>query len=197
MKKRIISIVLIVVALLSVTLFQNTFAWFTVDSYLTQNFIVGDVNYELELVAEEDTREFILPGDEVLPGTFTLINKSTISTEIRFKVVDNVRADEIDNFVVTFKNPDSWSFSEDGYYYYSAQVTDENGAQVMSSVIPEATVTNGEVNGVEISFIDSIKYNGETIEKEQYSGNSPIVTLKFQAKQGEFATWEDIGEFKI
>ncbi|MBQ3005312.1 MAG: hypothetical protein IJM97_02330 [Clostridia bacterium] len=193
MKKRIISIVLIVVAVLSVTLFQNTFAWFTVDSYLTQSFIVGDVNYELNFTAEEDTREYIIPGDDVLLGTFELINKSTISTEIRFKIVDTVRPEDTGNFEVTFIDSGKWSSKDDGYYYYGTLTTDENGAEVFNSQIPEAN----NADGVEISFIDSIKYKGDAIEKDEYSGKDSTVILKFQAKQGEYATWEDIGEFKI
>ncbi len=239
MKKRILSVVLVVAAFLSATLFQNTFAWFTVDSYLTQSFIVGDVNYELtytpdegstfkweeKTTAEEVTKEQseadtpviendeqsetsqedesveqpettsttrkegkrVLPGDEILLGTLKLVNKSTIPTEIRFKLVDTVRPNATDGFVIEFTDSNLWK-SENGYYIYGTTVNGE-----LVSDIPAATDSNGS----EISFIKNIKYNGEAIERDQYSGKDSTVTLIFQAKQGEFATWEDIGEFKI
>ena len=240
MKKRIISVALVVAAFLSATFFQNTFAWFTIDSYLTQSFVVGDVNYELsytpeegstfkweeKTTAEEVTEEQtdstdqvieddehteatsqedengeqpeiasttrkegkrVLPGDEILLGTLTLTNKSTIPTEIRFKLVDTVRPDASDSFAVEFKDSSKWK-SEDGYFIYGT-TTDDGFVSSVPAV--------ADSNGVEISFIENIKYNGEVIEKDQYSGHDSTVTLIFQAKQGEFATWEDIGEFKI
>lgn len=132
------------------------------------------------------TTGFVMPSQELIGTTFTLTNDSTIPTELRFSVtastslLSNVAIEDIFS---TYTFGSGWVLETDGYYYYRGTNTDST-TEPGKYLIPTSVL--------QIPVLTSLKLDGYVIRNE-HVGATVSITLTFQAKQGQFVTWGNLG----
>lgn len=130
--------------------------------------------------------DFVMPGQELIATPFTLINQSTVETELRFSatastsLLGNVALEDI--FTVYLFDSD-WVLETDGYYYYRGTNTDS---------ISEPGKYKIPTNVLNIPVLTSLQIDGYAIRNE-HVGATVSITLTFQAKQGPFIDWATLG----
>ncbi len=200
MKKRIICMILSLVAVFSFFGFESTQAWFAAGEDKQQILAAGDLKFEVIGELNQSTTEGevqkVLPGDKVTPeGGIKITNKSNIDSNLRVKVAftysdENGVHEEFftgattDYIKVEFANENNnWASKGNYYYYYSDPANDDMR-------IPAVTGAEGENN--EIPFITAIEFNGEKIT-EDFQGTVASVTVMLESKQADYVTWENLG----
>lgn len=203
MKKKIILLCLSLALVVGLALPECSYAWFAEGvgaggSGTSHNFHTGKVGMSLtgdfkdEL--NSDGRAAIIPEDNLLDGTLTLTNYSTVDTQLRVKVTYNyldstvltalAAAADDDPLSVTFDEPNDWTYSN-GYWYYGGT---------------SGTVTPRQGNQTDvINAISDIRFSGEYSEDKEadgsssFAGNDITVTVTFEVKQADFVTWSQLG----
>lgn len=186
-KKKIIFLsvgILFVVATLVVTIA----AWLTdTDSTDETEFTIGDVTFVFEGSLIE-TNDPIVPGQQLVAedgiNGIKLLNKSTVSTELRVLVtvtVDGITVTDLSSIFTTgsigdgFSLASGWTLNEDGYWYYSV-----SGSSVITTSVKE------------IALLSSLKLDGSKVGND-YATKLLTIQFTFQAKQAEYVTWAELG----
>lgn len=136
MKKRIVSVALILAIGIGILFLQSSVAWQTNKFDRPQNMTIGTLLYDFEGTVEgiydSGTAQYVAPGANLLfigsqPGALNAYNRSTITTQIRVKVeytriywngsafvsqfVPYSDSDYVpDDLVVTFAEPALWEY---------------------------------------------------------------------------------------
>lgn len=214
MKSKIICLVLSLVFLLGIFGVNGTFAWFIDYEGIGEgvsslhNFKSGNIDY---VVSEGGLKtlsagERIQPEKELLAAPLTLINRSSVDTQLRIKVyytyfkADSssasgyVKSDnhslvgETAPFVADI-DENYWKYNlyDDCFYYETAE----------TSII--SAMTNEEAPQT-IPLFTSMRYSGENsiLPTTAFKDDNVFkITLVFQAKQANYVEWEDIGEIQF
>lgn len=203
MKKKIILLCLSLALVVGLALPECSYAWFADGigaggNGTSHNFHTGKVGMTLTGDFKDDfnadNRATLLPEDNLLDGTLTLTNYSTVDTQLRVKVTYNYigntvltaldEAADNDPLSVTFDDPSDWTYSS-GYWYYggtSGTVGPRQGDQTD-----------------EIDTISDIRFSGEHTEDKEadgsssFAGNGITVTVTFEVKQADYVTWSQLG----
>ncbi len=220
MKNKIICLVLSLAFVLGVWGANGTYAWFVVDlangQSLVHNFTAGDISYTLTGdFVESGKIGLIKPEQELLQSELTLINASTIPTNLRVKVFYTyfVPAEDpslvpegieiVNGYAVIHDcatvgegapltieyDQEHWEIASDDCFYYT------NGTD---SVIPAAE-QGGE--NLSIPLFSKLYYSGANtvLPTSAFAGDNNEFNIKivFQAKQANFAEWTDIGTITL
>ncbi len=213
-RKVIITVVVLAVALGVIVLFPSV-AWIsnsgtdksqTVDiSYFDISLIGGcdirpaytDVPNSVDYAAPGENMIFIEESQDVwVPGPLTILNKSTILTNIRVRIAytyitpGGVSTEEVyrptqnTDFVVDFDEPDDWQYdaaTECWNYRY--------GGTSGTIEVPAATdLINGDI----ITLINTLGYSSALGPNNVYEDKPVTVTLKVEAKQAQYGTWAQV-----
>lgn len=187
MKKRIICVVLTLVAVFSLLGFEATQAWFSDGKNKTQSLASGALNFEavgdFSFNTVEDGNEIkVLPGTKLSLSTpIEIKNTSSIDSEFRMKIeclyenepqswISFVLNDEENEWTIV-KEPDGYT-----YIYYRP-----NGSGRLSAV------KSGESST--FSFDGSISIGGEV--PYEFQNKELQINLVLQAKQADFMSWEN------
>ncbi len=173
----------------------GTYAWFTQqESAANLTFTAGEVNYEVTEVTSSAT---VVPGDYVLEDALQVVNKSTITTNVRFQITCtvtdglacNVGPDNTDQIKITLPSSPAVVEDADGWFYYLAKDAGDTSDDVAIAT-PSAgdTLTLISDNGLQI--------NGGVVGND-YMNKAITITITFQAKQADHLTWADAASTSI
>ncbi len=177
----------------------GTYAWFTQQSSAANlEFTAGEVNY---IVTEVENDDIVVPGDFVLAGPLQVINHSTITTNVRFKItctageeVDNLSCDvgtaATDHILITLPtDPAVVKDATDGYFYYLGKDAEDDAYDVEI-----ATPDTGD----ELTLIpdEGLIINGAVVGND-YEDKAITITIEFQAKQADHLTWAEAATASI
>ena len=184
--KLIVLFLIMCISLLSVA--YVTYGWFvSVKRTGSVYFKTGEVKYVMTDDSFKNNfynKSYIVPGEELLKSNIYIINKSTISSNLRVKIEVEVNGTKyiVDNnnkFIIA-ELVDTWIYDttdDTQCWYYTV-----NNSQVIENL----------ANSTNLDILESIKLNGNafgtSIEKKKVK-----ITLYFQGKQSNYATWEDLG----
>ena len=198
MKKRIICMILSLVAVFSFFGFEATQTWFSAGDKKVQTLAAGDLKFTVEGELNQPIEggvQKVLPGDTVTPeGGIKIKNESNIDSNLRVKVYFTYKDAEGTEHIVPFKNnsndyisvefaSENWALSGDYYCYY---------ADVVKGDMRIPAQTGAELENNEIPFISSIKFSGEKITQD-FQGTEASVTVELQSKQADYVTWTELG----
>ncbi len=155
-------------------------AWLTdTKSTPSTTFTVGDVEFEWS-GSTITTDSIIVPGDNLIAETFSLLNSSNIDTEIRVEIIttytlegsqEAIAANDLFEPITLeagwTRNGNLWTYD--------------------STILP--TTTSVEV-------ISTLMLNGSLVGNS-YTGAEFKVIFKFEAKQKANVTWEELGTAEI
>ncbi|MFA5692196.1 MAG: hypothetical protein WC907_01155 [Acholeplasmataceae bacterium] len=178
--KKLYLLILGIVILLGVAT-GGIIAWLTdTDTTNSKTFTVGEVSYVWTEGTLED--DFIVPGQEIIETSYKLKNTSNVSSELRVKITITYGDPEVDaiDLFDNFALANDWDKDGD-YYYYKP-----NGNE---KIEPEETPTDFDV-------LDSLILDGSKVGND-FRNVEFTITLKFEAKQAEFVTWEQLGTANI
>lgn len=144
---------------------------------------MGDVEFTWDGAVSQD---LVVPGENIVATDYTLVNASTIRTELRFKIEiysDYLDGDGSDYVILTID--DGWVLETDGFYYYrgSDTVVDEDKYKIL----PETET---------ITVITGIELDGSKVGND-FSSSSFTITLVFEAKQSDYVDWDTLGQSNI
>ncbi len=180
MKKRIICMILSLVAVFSFFGFKATQTWFSAGENKIQSLSAGDLNFT---ISDLPAPEKVLPGDTIDMSGVTITNTSNFETKVRvkFSLVDP-NGNEITNGVTA--EGEGWSLN-DGYYEYSGIILAEENMPFVSLIHLNGDVIGNEFNG---EIVD-----GETVNKVAY------VKITFEAIQAYYNAngWASIGSVTV
>ena len=176
-----------------------TYAWFVqVKRTGAVYFKTGEVLY----VITDDTfknklidDEIIVPGQDLVKSDpVYILNESTLSSNLRIKgyvTINGIKynLNNIDNDEIIEKLDSMWIYDEESECFYPYENDEE---KIFSAVLISQT---GKTDTV-INLIESLKLNGNIIGNSVSSKNVSI-TLIFQGKQANYASWSDLGELTI
>lgn len=194
MRKTKLFILFLVMCISIVSVAAVTYGWFvSVKRTGSVYFKTGEVKYVMTNDSFNNNfikKSYIVPGEELLTSDIYVINQSTISSNLRIKVIVEVNGteytvDNINQYIIVDFTEDweyelveiSESKGENKYWYFNA-----NNSQIIAS-------TSSSVN---INIVESLKLNGATFGNSVAS-KDVIITIYFQGKQSNYATWEDLG----
>ncbi|MDD4000563.1 MAG: hypothetical protein PHX62_06700 [Bacilli bacterium] len=183
MKKR--RIIILIVLLLAMAGITSAFisAWLTdTDTTGPTTFTVGDVEYTW--VPGTLAESPIVPGQDLITGTYSLTNTSNVNSELRVKIyatytLDGTETaeDALDLFE-TISLMTGWTLNEtDGKWYYT--VTGDNPTTITPSI-------------TSINVIDELVLDGAKVGN-LYTKATFAFTFEFEAKQKDYVEWEDLG----
>lgn len=172
----------------------GTYAWFTQqESAANLTFTAGEVNYKVTEVTSSAT---VVPGDYVLEDALQVVNKSTITTNVRFQITCtvedglacNVGPDNTDQIKITLPSNPAVVEDPDGWFYYLAK--DAGGT---SDDVAIATPSTGDT----LTLIpnEGLQFSG--IMGNDYKNKAITITITFQAKQADHLTWADAASTSI
>ncbi len=163
MKKRILCVVLSLVAVFSLVGFNATEAWFSSGENKSMKLNSGDLNFTAsgDLTLAEEEKDLILPGTELdLKEAIVITNTSTIDTELRVRVectyvVNDEGATSQPFTWIEFKNAgeSKWEVGEDGFLYYTPKAVVGDDRRIPApeieetTTVPETTTEAGTENG--------------------------------------------------
>ncbi|HHU55147.1 MAG TPA: hypothetical protein GXZ48_00455 [Acholeplasmataceae bacterium] len=178
MKKKVICGILIVLLVFALSLTAKTIKAWLYDTKNTEqvSFTLGKVQYTLEGSLSDD---FVVPGENIVSSPYKLSNLSTITTQLRIKVIIISDSQDGSNLVESISLSENWALENDGYYYYQ---DDEN-----SIIFPDNN---------SIVVLESLVLDGNVVNNN-YSGKSVGLKLVFEAKQADYVTWEELGNINI
>ena len=161
MKKRIICVVLSLVAVFSLLGFHATETWFGSGENKSMQLSSGDLDFTAvgDLSLSEDEKDLILPGAELtLKEAIVITNYSTIDTELRVSVECTYDGStEVFKWIEFVNDGESkWEVGDDGYIYYTPKkITGDDrripateGKPTETTTVPETT-TEAETEAVE------------------------------------------------
>jgi hypothetical protein len=183
MKKSKLLILFMVMCLSIVSIAAVTYGWFvSVKRTGSVYFKTGEVKYVMTNDSFNNNfikKSYIVPGEELLSSDIYVINQSTISSNLRIKVIVEVNGTEyIVDDTYQYINAvfeTGWVYKESCWYY--------NGTE---GVI-ESTRVDTPINLIKKLNLNGNEF-GTTIESKKVK-----ITLHFQGKQSNYATWEDLG----
>ena len=188
MKKYKTLILLLILCMVVCIFAGTTYAWFVkVKRTGAVYFKTGEVKYMMTDESFENNfydKSYIVPGEELLKSKIYIINKSTISSNLRVKIEVEVNGTKYivdnNNQYIIAELFDTWTYDTTGNtqcWYYTV-----NNSQIIENL----------ANSTNLDIIESIKLNGNafgtSIENKKVK-----ITLYFQGKQSNYATWEDLG----
>lgn len=160
MKKRILCVILSLVAVFGLVGFNATEAWFSSGENKSMKLNSGDLDFAVEgdlKLKNEDV--LILPGEELeLAQAIVITNYSTIDTELRVSVECTYDGStEVFKWIEFVNDGESkWEVGDDGYIYYTPKkITGDDrripateGKSTETTTVPETT-TEAETEAVE------------------------------------------------
>ena len=224
MKKRILCVILSLVAVFSLIGFNATQAWYSGGEVKSQVLKSGNLNFEAEGdLALKDKNVLVLPGEELeLAQAIVIKNYSTIETELRIRVectydTGNSVMSEPVNWIEFVNAEESNWIVEDDFLYYCP-----NGISNPDRHIPPSTITEAPTTAVETTTVVEETIAEEATEpvetttrvyaeneillagKIRISGDVPIelqgkemkIVFTIEAKQADFLTWEHFDEIE-
>jgi hypothetical protein len=211
MKKKVLALIIIFTVAFGVLVFKPSFAWFLNEG--TDKSQAIDISYfDISLVGGCDIRpvytnelntEYVAPGanmihieqteDVWVPGPMTMLNKSTIPTNLRVRIeysrwngtalVPTVYSlTQQTDFSVDFAVPADWS--------YDAATECWNYLPGGGNVAPVDLVANPD--GLQTVLINSMGYSDALESGNIYEDELVTVSFKVEAKQAEYATWTQV-----
>jgi hypothetical protein len=203
---------ILLVAILSLSF---TYAWLIyIDSLGEGSFVVGDVKFILQ--GSVISKNIIVPGEELINQTLALKNESTVDCELRaFITFDYVEIVNEEPTVKTWifgkekdeskvNNPEllgtistGWFYdSDDEIWYYVGNAQNVTKDKVGSDASEEYKYIISSSQTNPISFIESLKYDGEIVDNT-WSNQTVTINIVFEAKQANYVTWSELGTYSI
>lgn len=167
MRKKVACSILIIVLVCVLSLTTKTIEAWLHDKKTTEEvtFSLGKVQYQL---SGSLTTGPVVPGENIILTPFILQNHSTITTELRLKVLN-------DNLFSEINLGEAWRLQDDGYYYYQYKISPD-------------------IN--QIIVLEALVFDGNIINND-YSGKKIGISILFEAKQAEYVTWEELGKITL
>ncbi len=219
MKKKVLALIIILTAVVSLLLLGNSFGWFLTSGGDEQLFRAQTIDYgdmDISLVGGCQIRpvytnitdptnpvEYAAPGANMIhieqsenvwvPGPLTMLNKSTILTNLRVHIEYSCWNATLNKLELKVYSPSQKTdFSVD--FAVATDWVYDAGTECWNYVpggnpIPSATDL---VNGDEIVLIKSMGYSAALLPGNKYETLPVTVKLKVEAKQAEYATWQQI-----
>ncbi len=216
MKKRILCVILSLVAVFSLVGFNATQAWFSDGKNKGLELKSGNLNFsatgDLSL---KDENAVVIPGATLeLKEAIVITNNSTIDTELRIRTECTYDGATEDFRWIEFVSDESgkWEVGDDGYIYYCPNGTGSSDRRIPAVEVEETEATTAaEATTDEASVVNDETTTETTTEKTTYaeneipfagtmkiSGDVPIdmqgkeMTIRFilEAKQADFVEWE-------
>lgn len=169
-------------------------SWLTDTSETDEvTFKVGNVTFAWsgEMIPAEDNDILIpiVPGQNLVKTTFNLNNSSTVSTELRVKIIVTsvfLGGDATDYVLLTLGT--GW-VNDNGYWYYRGTDT---------SQISEDGVTKYKIASTikTITVLPGVALNGNNVGNT-FKDDIFTIQLLFEAKQSDYVTWEYLGTTNI
>ena len=183
-KKKFIAILALLFLAIAALTANLIVAWLT-DTAQTgpTKFQLGDVEFTWDGEVRQD---LVVPGENIVATDYTLVNKSTIRTELRFKIeIYSEYLDDDGSDYVILTIDDGWVLEDDGFYYYrgSDTVVEEDKYKIL----PETET---------ITVITGIELDGSKVGND-FSSSSFTITLVFEAKQSDYVDWDTLGQSNI
>jgi hypothetical protein len=183
-KKKFIAILALLFLAIAALTANLIVAWLT-DTAQTgpTKFQLGHVEFTWD---GEVSQDLVVPGENIVATDYTLVNKSTIRTELRFKIeIYSEYLDDDGSDYVILTIDDGWVLETDGFYYYrgSDTVVDEDKYKIL----PETET---------ITVITGIELDGSKVGND-FSSSSFTITLVFEAKQSDYVDWDTLGQSNI
>jgi len=189
----------------------SSLGWFQIDEtgrQKSQLIEYGDMDYTLvggcdihPAYIDESSNEYAAPGENMIyvestpgvwePGALKSNNKSTITTNLRVKIMyswwNGASLETVTysptqkaDFTVDFAVPANWVYdSGTGFWNYLP-----GGNSIPAVADP--------VNGEEITLINSMGYSSAITVGSHYETKNVNVSLKVEAKQADYADWTDV-----
>lgn len=183
-KKKFIAILALLFLAIAALTANLIVAWLT-DTAQTgpTEFQLGHVEFTWVGAVSQD---LVVPGENIVATDYTLVNASTIRTELRFKIEiysEYLDGDGSDYVILTID--DGWVLKTDGFYYYrgSGTVVEEDKYKIL----PETET---------ITVITGIELDGSKVGND-FSSSSFTITLVFEAKQSDYVDWDTLGQSNI
>ncbi len=216
MKRRIVALIASLAVITGLMSSRDSGAWFITAVKRAQDISIAVINFDSEEeilgTVEEDYygRPCIYPGQNLVllnnkNATLTMINNSSIDTQIRVRIeytsfssgvksTEVYSADKDEDLQVEFANPGEWlpckSASGEVCFYY---VGPGYGSKVLSDPDNACSITPDVSN---IDIIKSILYKND-IDTASYSGNEVTVDVIFEAKQADYVGWSALADYQI
>ncbi|VEU83332.1 hypothetical protein [Acholeplasma hippikon] len=178
--KKLLMLILGLVLALGVTT-TGILAWLTDTKTTTPiEFTVGEVKYTWNSGTTKTTP--VVPGENVLSSSFSLTNGSTVTSELRMiiSVMYDTNVDGLSLVDLTLGS--NWVL-DNGYYYYRV------GNEVDGKYPIPTTTTS-------ISVLEGLSLKGSLVGNN-FIGKTFIISITFQAKQNDYATWTDLGSINF
>lgn len=183
-KKKFIAILALLFLAIAALTANLIVAWLT-DTAQTgpTEFQLGDVEFTWDGAVSQD---LVVPGENIVATDYTLVNASTIRTELRFKIEiysEYLGDDGSDYVILTIDG--GWDLENDGFYYYrgNGTVFEEDKYKIL----PETKT---------ITVITGIELDGSKVGND-FSSSSFTITLVFEAKQSDYVDWDTLGQSNI
>ena len=211
MKKYKTLILLLILCMVVCIFAGTTYAWFVkVKRTGAVYFKTGEVEYSIDYNEFENNftdDKIVLPGDDLIKQDKVVYieNLSSISSSLR--IVIEVKIKDVSYFLgdpkknqlkyemCSLENEYFWKY-DSGYWYYTLYkkennqiVLDKNGNPITTETIPPVNAT-GIVE--QINIIQSIVLDGNYFDNG-FASNDIMIVIHFQAKQADYANWDDIG----
>ena len=212
MKKKVIIIITVLTLALGVIVLIPTLAWLT-DLGSDKSQAISISNFSYSLIGGCDIRssytdplnanKYVAPGENMIyiestpgvwvPGTLSVLNKSTIATNLRVRieytyVTGGVPAQVVysptqnADFTVDFAVPSDWQ--------YDAVTECWNYMPGGSNIAAVDLVANP--SGITTVLINSMGYSSLLGPGNAYEDKTVTVKFKVEAKQAEYATWQQV-----
>lgn len=183
-KKKFIAILALLFLAIAALTANLIVAWLT-DTAQTgpTEFKLGHVKFTWDGAVRQD---LVVPGENIVATDYTLVNASTIRTELRFKIeIYSEYLDDDGSDYVILTIDDGWVLETDGFYYYrgSDTVVEEGKYKIR----PETET---------ITVITGIELDGSKVGND-FSSSSFTITLVFEAKQSDYVDWNTLGQSNI
>ena len=181
--------------LIVTTLVISISAWLTdVDETPDTTFTIGDVEYTI--VGDFIADGIVVPGQELIDGNLSLTNSSTVTSELRVRVIVTRKEGLADAAVVAdlssilttdgssggnFVFAPGWEkhLSETNAWYYKPSG---------NPVIPNS--------GQSITVLSTLKFDGSKVGNS-FSNNVFTIKFIFEAKQAEHVTWSELATYSF
>jgi len=218
MKKKVILILLFLTAAVSVVVLKPSLAWFF-DSGSDKSQLIDIAKFDVALTKPCDIRSaytagsdnYVAPGENMIyieetenvwvNGSLSVMNKSTITTNIRVKIqysrlvgenlVTTTYGDSTNDFQVKDASGTLITVSPDWDYDVATKcwlykpVDDTQRPYDIS-------IPTDPVSGDEIVLLSSMGYSDQLEQNNTYKNKTVTVALKVEAKQAEYATWTQV-----
>lgn len=185
-KKKFIAILALLFLAIAALTANLIVAWLT-DTAQTgpTEFQLGDVEFTWAGAVSQD---LVVPGENIVATHYTLVNKSTIRTELRFKIeiYSEYLGDDGSDYVILTID-DGWFLERDGFYYYRGSDTVFEEEEGKYKILPETET---------ITVITGIELDGSKVGND-FSSSSFTITLVFEAKQSDYVDWDTLGQSNI